>query len=52
MGSTVCFVVVIRITAEIAGTFGNWEPSEATVGNWRNRMCFLECKYEHKVVAD
>ena len=44
MGSTVGFVVVVvvvvgpvvavvRSTAEIAGTFGNWEPFGAKVDN-------------------
>ena len=59
VGSIVDFVVVVgpiaaavRSTAEIAGTFGNWEPFGATVGNLRNQMYFVECKFGHKVVVD
>ena len=57
-GSTVCFVVfgpvvaAVRNTAEIVGTFGNWGPFGAIVGNLRNQMYFVECKFGHKVVVD
>ena len=44
-------VVVVRNTAEIAGTFDNWGPFGATVDNLKNRMYFAEYKFEHTVVV-
>ena len=46
----VVVVVVVGNTAEIAGTFHNWEPFGATVDSL-NRVYSVEYRFEHKVVV-
>ena len=43
-------VVVVGNTAEIAGTFHNWEPFGATVDSL-NRVCSAEYRFEHEIVV-